>query len=807
MDDKTLKTLEYDKILSQLAGYTSFSAGETLVRQFRPTSDMDLAIEWQAQTTEARLLSETTSGVTVGGARDIRRWVDNAMLGFILQPEELLEVQATIIAGRDLKRKLQKTYETMPKLASIAELMEECPGIVSRISASLDERGEVLDSASERLASIRRQMQIFHDRIQDKLRTLLASSQNQYLQEPTISLRGGRFVVPLMANHKGRIKGIVHDQSNSGATLWIEPLNTVDLNNEYRAMQIAEEEEVQRILAELSSLVADQGDALKRLVERIAELDLIFARARYAEASKAVQPTFVDWEPSHETDNEAAGDSRASAGSHPGSRIWIRGARHPLIDPNNVVPTDLLLDEETYIVLITGPNTGGKTVSLKTVGLMILMAQSGMHLPAVEAKQTVFGQVYADIGDEQSIEQNLSTFSGHMINIVTILRSAGDRSLVLLDELGSGTDPSEGAALAQSIVAYLRDKGATTFVATHYPELKSYASNTPGVINASLLFDVDTLMPTYEMSVGMPGRSNALAIARRLGLDQTVLDDALNFLGSGNTKSENLLYAIYEAKEKIDSQEAATRMKLREADDYRLQLQNRLEKIDHERQIILHDTRRQIETELEEIRAEIRTVRKKLRETESKNQLKKLRKAADQIEPEKTVTLKQLDFVEARPRKAHKRGDQDLKIGDKVFITSLGAKGKIVDLDHKEAELAVGRLRMRARIEDLEFRSREIDEPQETITTRVISSGTGPKIELDIRGLRVEEGLSALEVYLDAAFLSSMPWVRIIHGKGTGRLRSAVRKSLAKNEQVLSWEEGRDGEGGAGVTVVKLDTE
>jgi len=344
-------------------------------------------------------------------------------------------------------------------------------------------------------------------------------------------------------------------------------------------------------------------------------------------------------------------------------------------------------------------------------------------------------------------------------------------------------------------------------VATHYPELKSYASNTPGVINASLLFDVDTLMPTYEMSVGMPGRSNALAIARRLGLDQTVLDDALNFLGSGNTRSETLLDAIYEAKEKIDSQEAATRMKLREADDYRLQLQNRLEKIDHERQIILHDTRKQIETELEEIRAEIRTVKRKLRETESKNQLKKLRKAADQIEPDKAVALEQLDFVEARPQMAPKRRVQDLKIGDKVFISSLGAKGRIVDLDHKEAELAVGRLRMRARIEDLEFRSREIDEPQETITTRVISSGAGPKIELDIRGLRVEEGLSALEVYLDAAFLSNMPWVRIIHGKGTGRLRSAVRKSLAKNEQVLSWEEGRDGEGGAGVTVVKLDTE
>ena len=804
MDEKALKILEYDKILGQLAEYTSFSAGETLVRQLKPTSDMTQAVEWQAQTAEARLLFDTTSGVTIGGARDIRRWLDNAMLGFILQPEELLEVQATIIAGRTLRRRLLKTGNTLPNLVGIAELMEECPGIVSRISSSIDERGEILDSASEKLATIRRQLQVFHDRIHDKLRSLLASSQNQYLQEPTISMRGGRYVVPLMANHKGRIKGIVHDHSNSGATLWIEPFNTVDLNNEYRSLQITEEEEIQRILAELSILIADQGDALKRLVERIAELDLIFAKARYAEVIKAVQPTFADWEPAVD---KGDGKSRGSITNHPGSRIWIRGARHPLLDSNNVVPTDLLLDEETFIVLITGPNTGGKTVSLKTVGLMILMAQSGMQVPALEAKHTVFGEVFADIGDEQSIEQNLSTFSSHMTNIVRILSLVGSRSLVLLDELGSGTDPSEGAALAQSIVAYIRDKGATTFVATHYPELKSYATNTPGVINASLLFDVDTLMPTYEMTVGMPGRSNALAIARRLGLEQSVLDDALAFLGSGSDMSETLLDAIYEAKEKIDSQEAAARLKLREADEYRLQLQNRLEKIDEERQTILDQTRRIIEIELEEITAEIRSIRRKLRDTESINQLKKLKKAVDQIEPKKTVILEKLDYVDINSKRSVKKGIQDFKVGDKVFITSLGAKGRIIDLINRDAELAVGRLHMRAKIEDLEFRGREIDEPKDRIPAITVSSGSAPSIELDIRGFRVEEGISMLETYLDAAFLANMPWVRIIHGKGTGRLRSAARQSLNENSQVLSWEEGRDGEGGAGVTVAKMDTE
>jgi DNA mismatch repair protein MutS2 len=807
MDEKTLKTLEYNKILGQLAEYTSFSAGEAVVHQLKPTSDMDLAIEWQAQTTEARALFGTSSDVSIGGARDIRRWVDNAMLGFILQPDELLEIQATIIAGRDLRRKLIKRCDSLPNLASIAELMEECPGIVSRISSVLDERGEIVDSASEKLAYIRRQLQIIHGRIQDKLRSLLVSSQNQYLQEPTISLRGGRYVVPLMANHKGRIKGIIHDQSNSGATLWIEPLNTVDQNNEYRSLQIAEEEEIQRILAELSILVADQGDALKRLVERIAELDLIFAKARYAEVNQGVQPMFVQWEPLTGFGHAADSDSAGLAKMHPGSRIWVRGARHPLLDSNSTVPTDLLIDEGTYVVLITGPNTGGKTVSLKTIGLMVLMAQSGMHLPAVEAKLTVFKQVFADIGDEQSIEQNLSTFSGHMTNIVRILGSADDRSLVLLDELGSGTDPSEGAALAQAVVGYLRDKGATTFVATHYPELKSYASNTPGVINASLLFDVETLMPTYEMSIGMPGRSNALAIARRLGLDQTVLDDALIFLGSGSNKAESLLDAIYEMKEKIASQEAAARLTLKQADENRLQLHNRLEKIEDERRIIIDDTRHQIEIEMEDLREEIRAVRKKLRDTESKNQLKKLKKAADHIESEGSATLKMLKPIDSKPQKRRKRGIQDFRIGDKVYITTLGAKGMIVDLDDKEAQLSVGRLHMRAQLEDLEFRGRDSDEQQENASTKVVTSGHSPGLELDMRGMRVEEGITLLENYLDSAFLSSMPWVRIIHGKGTGRLRSAVRHSLKGNSHVLSWEEGKDGEGGAGVTVVKLDTE
>ena len=808
MDKKSQHILEFNKVLDRLAQYTSFTAGESLARHLTPTADLEEARRWQAETSEARILHDSRSDLTLGGARDVRRVADNAMRGFILRPDALLEVRNTIAAARELRRKLLKLEDHSPNLANIAELIEECPGLVSAIGEALDERGDVLDSASPELAKVRRDLRIVHDRIQEKLRSLLGSSQNQYLQEPTITTRGGRYVVPLKANHKGRIKGIVHDQSNSGATLWIEPLHTVDLNNEYRGLQMAEAEEIQRILAELSAHVALQGDAIQRVVERLAELDLIFARARYASVIKAIQPEFIPWRtfpqpkpPKHA--NEATAWQRPPQNRHPGSTIWIRGAQHPLLDPESVVPTDLLLDDDIFIVLITGPNTGGKTVSLKTTGLMVLMAQSGMHLPAVEAKLTVFEDVFADIGDEQSIEQNLSTFSGHLTNITHILNQVDDRSLVLLDELGAGTDPAEGASLAQAIVGYLGDKGATTFVATHFPELKVYASQTPGVTNASLLFDVDTLMPTYEMSIGMPGRSNAFAIARRLGLAETILDDALKLVGASSSKAETILDSIYEMREKITSQEAGTRLALKQADEQRDGLRKRLQEIEAERQQILEETHRQAEEELEEVRKEIRQVRRKLRDAESINRLKKLQKQTKAVEEELLVDIAPEKTVE-KPNKRRKK-PLDLQIGDTVIVTSLGAKGQIVHLDHGEAELAVGRLHMRARLEELEFKSRV--EEEEAVEPAGRLKVQSPGMELDLRGKRVDEGVQMMEQYLDAAFLANLPWVRIIHGKGTGRLREAVRQALNQNSHILSWEEGRDGEGGPGVTVAKLAVE
>ena len=810
MDEKSLLTLEFDKILDRLINYTSFSGGEAMVRAVVPTTDVVEARQWQAQTREAVQLWESGANVTIGGARDVRRPADNAQRGFTLPPQDLLDVRSTLIAARSLKRRLLKTEELYPELALIAELIEDCPGLVSAIGEALDDRGEVMDSASSQLEQIRRSLRISHGRIQDKLQNFLNSSMSQYLQEQIITMRSGRYVIPLKADHKGRIRGIVHDQSGSGATLWVEPLSTVDLNNEFRSLQLKEQEEIARILAELSARVADHAEALKRIVERMAELDLIFARAKYALSLDATEPEFVEWRtfpipkpPKHA--NERAKWQPPPHNPHPGSTIWIRGARHPLLDPDTVVPTDLTLDEETFLVLITGPNTGGKTVSLKTMGLMVLMAQAGLHLPAREAKLTVFADVFADIGDEQSIEQSLSTFSAHITNIIRTLGHLDEHCLVLLDELGSGTDPAEGAALAQAIVNFLRDKGATTFVATHYPELKLFASQTAGATNASLLFDVDTLSPTYEMTIGLPGRSNAIAIARRLGLDETILDEALQLIGTGNTAAETLLDSIYDIREQISSQEAATRLALRKVQEERDALQTRLDNIEQERQLVLEEARAEADAELAAIREELRQVRRNIRTGRrehdlSLNQVKELNKQVTVVE-EGLAPVDQTADISPGRKKA-RRLRRTLQNGDKVFIKSLNTTGTVIALSKKEAEVAVGRLHTRVQLTELELQDAEEQKDEEVYVG--LHMAASPGIELDLRGKRVEEGLSSLESHLDAAFLANLPWVRIVHGKGTGRMRDAVRKALNTNANVRSWEEGKDGEGGAGVTVVKF---
>ena len=495
MDKKTLNTLEYSKILGRLAEYTAFTASRDLILEAYPTADIEVARRWLGETTEARRLLDSRPGMTIGGARDVRAQVDAAAHGVMLDPPVILDVKATLISGRELARSFESLKNQFPFLAEIVTRIPLPEGLIDRITKTLTERGEIHDNATPRLGEIRRDLRIVHDRLLTRMQKMLNDPKiSPYLQDNLVTMRDGRYVLPLRTDFKGKVKAVVHDQSSSGATLFIEPLAVVDQNNEYRQLQLDERDEVRRILVSLSAEIGDHAEQISWMVAGIADLDVVFARAKYAEDLGAVEPRLKRFStPKVKT-------------LHPGSTIRLLGARHPLLDPATVVPIDVTLDQRTYAIIITGPNTGGKTVSLKTVGLLVLMAQSGVHIPVEPGSEiTAFESIYADIGDEQSIEQSLSTFSGHITNIIRILREADPFSLLLFDELGSGTDPQEGAALGMAILTHLLDRGITTLVATHYPEMKTYALSREGVANASVEFDVEnspTDIPSRDRVTG-----------------------------------------------------------------------------------------------------------------------------------------------------------------------------------------------------------------------------------------------------------------------------------------------------------------
>ena len=854
MDPKSLVTLELPKILERLASYAAFSASADLARRLTPTTELTEARRWQQETSEARKLLAVKTDTTIGGARDVRPLAQNAARGAVLLPGELLEVKATLIAARILRRTLTRLEAQFPRLAAIAFGLEEAPGIVEAVSHTIDERnGEVMDSASERLAAIRREVRQAHDRLMQKLQRLITDpNKASLLQEPIITQRDGRYVIPLKANFRGRIRGIVHDQSASGATLFIEPLATVELNNQWRELQLKEQEEIRRILTELSALVGEQAEVIVRVVETLAELDLAFAKAKYAEAVRGSEPVLAEIpNPKHQIQNskthiqkpkseienshlprtQVPGKFRA----HPGTTIRLRAARHPLLDAETVVPIDVELDDETFVLVITGPNTGGKTVSLKTVGLLALMAQCGLHIPAQSGSElSVFQNVFADIGDEQSIEQSLSTFSSHITNTIRILAHADDRSLVILDELGAGTDPGEGAALARAILSYLLDKGATTLVATHYPELKVYANNTPGVKNASVEFDLESLRPTFHLTIGLPGRSNAFAISSRLGLDETIISEARSMVSTADVEAEKLLDEIHRQRAIVREERARAEEARTEVEMLELRLNARLEQIEAERRKVLEAAQKEAREDLEALRAELAELKRKLAGAALPLEaLKEVEEAVEALEeeaekpiagiiPERGLT------VSGRPR--------PLRLGDTVLVRTLNATGVITGLSAENAEVQIGRLRLRAKPDELSLVVGEVAEDTSSVkrktshlprthysprseaerevpgnvthhasrVTHYPSPVTSPGMELDIRGQLVEDGLAQLERYLDAAYLAGLPWVRIIHGKGTGKLRAAIRQALKGNPIVAGFEGGQDGEGGEGVTVAKL---
>ena len=801
MDEKTLQTLEFPKILERLAGYAAFSASAELLRALQPTSHLDEALERLARTTEARKLLSVNDTISVGGAHDVRDKAGLAMRGGVLDAPDLLDIKATLIAARDLARTFEHQGGEYPRLAKIAEDLVPPPGVVDTISRTISDRGEVLDSASPRLAQVRREIKIAYDRLMSRLERMVNDPRTApMLQEGIITQRNGRYVIPLRAEFKGRVKSIVHDQSASGATLFIEPLVIVDLNNEWHRLQLEERDEVRRILAELSGTVGAFGERITLNVQALAQFDLTLACAKYADDLRAAEPLLVP--------------IKNRRDHHPGTTVKLYQVRHPLLDPATVVPIDVDLDESTFVMVITGPNTGGKTVTLKAVGLMALMAQSGLHIPAQSGSTlSLFHEIYADIGDEQSIEQSLSTFSGHITNIIHILRRANAHALVLLDELGAGTDPQEGSALARAILAYLIERRITCMVATHYPELKAFAHATPGVINASMEFDLRSLRPTYHLTLGLPGRSNALQIAERIGLPDEIIAAARSTLDPNDLKAEDLLDEIHRQREIArKARSAADRMRT-ESEKMRAALTQRLEKIEDERQAVLAQARAEGEKDLVALHAELDELRKEL--ARARQPVEALRAVQDRVEEmQDKIALP----VERKPTEL--AGPRPLRLGDKVRVRSLGMDGVVTAMSESEIEVQLGNLRVRARIGDIQ-RAGEPETPPEPAPIRLkaanaeksaaaapaASAGVfrpSPGMELDLRGQRAEDALDALDRYLESAYLAGLPFVRIIHGKGTGKLRQVIREALHASPHVTAFESGRDNEGGDGVTVAKL---
>lgn len=804
MQEKHLETLEFPKILNQLARHTSFSAAEELAFTLRPSTDPETIDLSQRETTEACRLLDSQGQISMGGIHDLRPLVNSARKGVILPPEELLDVRDTLSRGRSLRRTLGRLEREFPILAGIAQHIEECAHVVAEIRRCVNDRAEIVDDASPSLARIRQELSIAHRRLMDRLRRIVSSPEYAvYLQEPIVTQRHGRYVVPLKADFKGRIPGLIHDESNSGATVFIEPLATVELNNAVRELQLEEQREVNRILGELSTLVADEGDFIIRTVEVLARLDFAFAKAHYSAEVRGVQPRLVDWVENKPYPNQPAGEGSRTPLTHPGSTIRLKRARHPLLRADEVVPIDVYLSPEDgfSVIVITGPNTGGKTVSLKTVGLLTCMAQAGLHIPADEGSLlTPFDGVFADIGDEQSIEQSLSTFSSHMVNLKGILKEAGPRSLVLLDELGAGTDPIEGSALARAILSFLLRRGVTTLATTHYSDLKVYAHVTPGVINASVEFDLETLSPTYELSIGLPGRSNAFAIASRLSLPPAIIAEAQALLPQQTLEAEGLLADLKEAQRQSTSDLAVARDLREKLERQTEELRQRLLAIEQERQEVLETARQEAEEELQAIRREV---------TQARNSLRLISTQAGALN-EVAQTVNRLDSrlsrLEPKPL-APQLPPEEIGVGDVVWVPNLKSKGEVVSISEQGIEVQVGQFRVQADRHKLRRISQGPEKPStaEPHAVRVTTHRpVNPSLELDMRGWRVEEGLTLLERYLDDAYLSGLPWARIIHGRGTGALRRAVRELLVMHPLVNSFRSGEMEEGGDGVTVVEF---
>ena len=790
MNEKALKTLEYYKIIDMLAAFATSSIGKNKCRQLRPLDNLTEIETMQQETADALSRIYQKGSLSFSGVKDVRGSLKRLEIGSTLGIGELLAIRSLLENASRAKAYSRRETENehTDSLDNMFELIEPLSPLAAEIGRCILSEDEISDDASTGLRQVRRSMKLTNDKIHTQLSSFVSGNSRTYLQDAVVTMRNGRYCIPVKSEYKSQVPGMIHDQSSTGSTIFVEPMTIVRLNNEMRELEIQEQKEIEMILSNLSQLAAENLDAIFDDVKLLSELDFIFARAQLAKSQNATEPRF-----------------------NRDRIIDIKKARHPLIDKHKVVPIDIRIGETFDLLIVTGPNTGGKTVSLKTVGLLTLMGQSGLHIPAFDnSRLSVFREVYADIGDEQSIEQSLSTFSSHMTNVVRFMETADSDSLVLFDELGAGTDPTEGAALAIAILSTLHDRGIRAMATTHYSELKVYALSTPGVENASCEFEVETLRPTYRLLIGVPGKSNAFAISQKLGLPLSIIDRAKEQISQEDETFEDVLSSLEESRKTIESEREELASYKEEIKTLKEQLEEKQDKLDQRKERIITEANEEAHRILREAKdyadQPMRIFNKVGKDSMSAKELEKhrsdLRKKMDKAGKKVALKTPQKQKSTLRP--------QDLSLGDSVKVMSLNVKGTVSSKPDSKGMLFVqmGILRSKVHISDLQL----IDEP--VITGPALTRTGAGKIkmnqsasvstEINLLGKTVDEAVSELDKYLDDAYLAHLSSVRIVHGKGTGALRKGVHNYLKRLKYVQDFHLAEFGEGDAGVTIVEF---
>lgn len=809
MNQKVIQTLEFHKIVHTLAEFASSPLGKSQCLNLLPSSDLEEILQMQEETADALSYIWKKGMPSFSGVKDIRSSLKRLSVGSSLSIYELLDISRLLDVALRIKSyartedssnfdgeteadsksgpaEEQETAATFHVLETYFSQIEPLTPLNNEMKRCILSEEEISDNASPALKDIRRRIRTANEQIHSQLTTMIHSSKTQsYLQESIITMRNGRYCLPVRQEYRSQIPGMIHDQSSTGATLFVEPMAVVKLNNSLKELSLKEQEEIEVILADLSNQCAEYIDALEANVTALAQLDFIFAKGGYAKSLKATQPVF-----------------------NTEYNIRIKQGRHPLLDSKTVVPIDIHLGEDFDLLIITGPNTGGKTVSLKTAGLFSLMGQSGLHIPADDGSSlSVFEEIFADIGDEQSIEQSLSTFSSHMTRIVDILQKADFSSLVLFDELGAGTDPTEGAALAISILSHLHSYGIRTMATTHYSELKIYALSTPGVSNACCEFDIETLRPTYHLLIGIPGKSNAFAISEKLGLPKFLIENAKVQLNEEDEAFEDILSDLETNKSSIQKELEETKRLREEALRYQQQLKEKYERIDARREQILRDANEKANKILQEAKDFADTTIKNINKLSlGSGNTKELEKQRQQLRQKLDKTNAHLSIKTlSKSKKNHQ--PQDFHIGDQVKVLSMGLEGTVTSLPNAKGEVKVqmGILSSNLPIKDLEILQEKASPTVRQKTGKMnLSRAAQISSEINLLGKNVDDAIAALDKYLDDAYLSHLSTVRVVHGKGTGALRQGIHKYLKRLSYVKSYRLGEFGEGDAGVTIIEF---